>query len=110
MHQPTLLAISESGEILEDPSEDGLFLLLSDVEAGRAEFLIVERTSDPSGQTYAQSLRLGDGRYVVERRDGAPDRHYKTVALDMRDAHALLTGWAFELEGWDRGHAWSRLD
>jgi hypothetical protein len=46
----------------------------------------------------------------VERRDGAPDRHYKTVALDMRDAHALLTGWAFELEGWDRGHAWSRLD
>jgi hypothetical protein len=76
----------------------------------RAEFLIVERTSDPSGQTYAQSLRLRNGRYVVERRDGAPDRHYKTVALDMRDAHALLTGWAFELEGWDRGHAWSRPD
>jgi hypothetical protein len=49
MHQPILRAISESGETLEDPSEDGLFLLLSDVEAGRAEFLIVERTSDPSG-------------------------------------------------------------
>jgi hypothetical protein len=38
------------------------------------------------------------------------DRHYKTVALDMQDAHALLMGWAFEIEGWHRGHAWSRLD
>jgi hypothetical protein len=38
MYQPVLRAISESGETLEDPSEDALFLLLSDVDAGTAEF------------------------------------------------------------------------
>jgi hypothetical protein len=110
IRQPILRAISESGETLEDPSEDALFELLSEVDSGTAEFLIVERTSDPNGQTYVQTVRLGGGHYLVERRDGAPDRHFKTVALNMRDAHALLTGWAFGLTGWDRGHAWSRLE
>jgi hypothetical protein len=110
MHPPILRAVSESGEAWDDPSEDLLFELLADVDHGKADFLIVERVSDPSGQTYAQSLRRDDGRYAVEWRDGSLERHYTTVAADMREAHALLTGWAFEIEGWDRGRAWSRLD
>jgi hypothetical protein len=57
-----------------------------------------------------RTVRLGDGQYLVERRDGASNRHFKTVVLDMRDAHARLTGWAFEHKRWDRGHAWSRLE
>ncbi|MFG1820435.1 hypothetical protein ACGFIF_42230 [Kribbella sp. NPDC049174] len=68
---------------MRGPRPKTRFELMSDVEAGTTEFLIVERISDPSGQTYMQTVRLGDGQYLVERRDGARDRHFKTVAQSM---------------------------
>jgi hypothetical protein len=75
-------------------------LLLGDIEAGQGSFLIIERTADAGGQTYAQVARNDDGTYLVEHREGSADHHYQTTAPTMREAHALLTGWAFELDGW----------
>ena len=57
---PILRAIPEMGQSWDDPSEDLLFMLLEDIESGQGAFLIVERTTDPSGQTYAQALRRDD--------------------------------------------------
>jgi hypothetical protein len=57
-----LRALIESGERWDDPSEDLLFDLLSDIEAGEGSFLIVERAADVNGQTYSQALHLEDGR------------------------------------------------
>jgi hypothetical protein len=104
---PILRAIPEVGELWDDPSEDLLFELLSDIEAGQGTFLIVERLTDPSGQTYVQTLRRDDGTYVVEHREGSADSHYGTIAPDMREAHRLITSWAFELPGWSNGYDWS---
>jgi hypothetical protein len=104
---PLLRAIPESGPTTVDPSEDMLYELLSDVDAGRGAWLIVERVADTSGQTYAQALRRADGSYLVEHREGSPDAHFKTGVATMRDAHQLLTGWAFELPAWNAGHDWS---
>ena len=72
--------------------EGHLFLLLQDLEDSQGTYLIVARTNDSSGQTYAQVLRLDDGRYVVEHREGDAEHHYGTVVPDMRVAHGLLTG------------------
>ncbi|TDD46753.1 hypothetical protein E1263_35920 [Kribbella antibiotica] len=105
----TLRAISESGDTIDDPSEDALFLMFEGVEAGRSSFLIVDRLADSSGQTYGQSSRNPDGSYVVEYRDGSPDQHYGTVVADMRTAHLLLTGWAFDLPGWHTSTRWERI-
>ena len=105
--RPILRAIPEAGRTWEDPSEDLLFMLLADVEAGEGTFLIVERTTDPTGHTYAQALRRGDGSYIVEHREGDAEHHYGTVAPDMRSAHRLLTGWAFKLPGWKDRATWS---
>jgi hypothetical protein len=96
---PILRAIPEAGQRWDDLSEDLLFILLQDIEAGGGSFLIVERTTDPSGHTYAQALRRDDGSYVVEYREGDAD-HYGIVVAGMRAAHQLLTGWAFQLPGW----------
>jgi hypothetical protein len=107
---PSLRAHPENDLPLDDPSEAALLRLLDDIEAGRGTFLIVNRTSDPSGQTYAQALRREDGRYVVEHREGDAEHHYGTVVADLRSAHALLAGWAFERPGWSDGVAWSPVE
>jgi hypothetical protein len=107
MATPILRAIPEAGQTWDDPSEDLLFMLLEDIEAGKGTFLIVERTADHTGQTYAQAARRVDGSYTVEHREGDADHHYGTGAADMRAAHKLLTGWAFQLDGWREQANWS---
>ncbi len=84
-------------------------MLLEDIEAGQGTFLIVERSSDSTGQTYAQAERRLDGTYTVEHREGDAEHHFGTGVADMRAAHRLLTGWAFELSGWDTGARWTRV-
>lgn len=105
----TLRATAESGDMIEDPSEDALFMMFEDVEAGESSFLIVDRLADTSGQTYAQISRNADGSYIVEYRDGGPERHYGTVVSDMRSAHSLVTGWAFDLPGWRESARWQSV-
>jgi hypothetical protein len=110
MAAPTILrAIPEVGQHWDDPSEDLLLILLQDIEAGEGSFLIVERTTDPSGHTYAQARRCDDGSYVVEHREGDAGHHYGTTVADMRAAHQLLTGWAFQLPGWSDQATWSQV-
>jgi hypothetical protein len=106
---PILRALPELGPSWDDPSEDLLFELLMDIERGEGTFLIVERLADASGHTYVQTARNSDGSYVVQHREGHADRHYGAVVPDMRAAHKLLTGWAFELSGWSDGIAWERV-
>ncbi|GAA1751124.1 hypothetical protein GCM10009710_33620 [Aeromicrobium alkaliterrae] len=106
---PVLRASVESGEVYDDPSEDLLFMLFEDMGHSDGSFLIVGRTLDPTGQTYVQSAPSLDGGFVVEYREGGPDRHYATRAPDIRVAHGLVTGWAFELPNWNTGSVWTRV-
>lgn len=106
---PTLRVTNESGESWDDPSEDLLFMLLEDVEAGEGTFLILERMSDASGDTYVQAQKQAGGHYLVERREGAPEQHWATVVADMRATHRLVTGWAFGLDGWSAHVSWVRV-
>jgi hypothetical protein len=92
--------------MIDDPSEDALFMMFEDIDAGESSFLIVENLVDPSRQTYVQTSRNPDGSYIVEYRDGGPGQHYGTMANDMRSAHALVTGWAFDLPGWRESARW----
>ena len=50
----------ESGEVLDDPCEDLLFELLTDIDRGEVQSIIVERLADPTGQTYAQAIKNRD--------------------------------------------------
>lgn len=103
---PVLRATAESGDTIDDPSEDALLMMLEELEAGESTFLIVESLRDSTNQTYAQTSRNADGTYIVEYRDGGPEHHYGTVAQDMRAAHALITGWTFGVPGWRDSATW----
>jgi hypothetical protein len=105
-----LRAIPENGPPVDDPSEYRLFLMFEDLEAGKGEFLIIERPDDTSGETYAQTVRHDDGTYTVEHREGSAERHFGTFVSDMREAHRLLTDWAYQRQGWDLGYEWERVD
>jgi hypothetical protein len=87
----------ENGDTYDDPSEDALFMILEDLAAGDALWVIVEKISDSSNQTYAQAVRLDDGGFQVERRLGSPETHETTGPCDLRAAHAQLTRWSFAL-------------
>lgn len=104
-----LRAIPENGPPVDDPSEYRLFLMFEDLEAGRSEFLIVERTADLNGETYAQTIRHDDGTYTVEHREGSAERHYSTYVDNMRAAHRLITDWALDRPDWDSDQEWERL-
>jgi hypothetical protein len=107
--EPVIRATSESGDVIDDPSEDALFMMLEDIEAGEGTFLIVESLDDATGQTYVQTSRNDDGSHIVEYRDGGPTNHYGTVVGDMRAAHEIIFGRAFGLAGWRDLANWEPL-
>lgn len=104
-----LRAQVESGASYDDPSEDVLFMLIEDIENGDEQYAIVTRTSDVSGQSYAQVIKNGSDGWTVERRDGGPDSHYSVDVASLRQAHAILTGWAFEIP-LDPPPDWTRVE
>lgn len=93
---PAVHAWTEGGDVVDDPSEDGLLLLLEGLRA-EGEFLVAEQTADVSGQTYAQVLRTGTG-WLVERRHGAEDTHEHALTDDLRAAHADLARTVLRLD------------
>ena len=104
-----LRASTENGAVWDDPSEDMLFILLEDVQRGDESRFVDERLADASGQTYIQVIQDGLGGWTVERREGGPERHFTVTVPDLRQAHAAMTTWAFELPLVPPAAAWSRL-
>ena len=98
----------DSGSVWDDPSEDLLFELLSDVERGDETFFIVERLADPSGQTFIQVMHDGQ-HWIVERREGGEDQHYSVALLDLRQAHEAMTTWSFGLPLAPPASAWTNV-
>ena len=91
LHQAT----TQSGRAFDDPSEDLLYQLFLEMEAGEELFLVVERLNDATGRTFVQALRDDDGRYVVEQRSGGSETHRGTVKASMPAAHLVLCDWLF---------------
>lgn len=104
---PAVRATTESGEVWDDPSEDQLLDILSDVERGNELFLVVDRLDDPDRQTYMQTILEG-GAFVVEHREGSPDRHFRAVAPSKQEVHAVFMAWVQGDDAWRAGLAWER--
>jgi hypothetical protein len=109
MMDPMLRAVAASGQSWDDPSEDLMFELLSDIESGTEQFFIIERKADSSGETYAQVIESVGGGWRLERRDGSADRHFGVDLTDKREVHAALVAWAFALPGWETHVGWQRM-
>ena len=52
------------------------------------------------------SRKETDGTFTIEYRAGAPNRHFETVAADLRTTFRVLTGWAADTPGWRGSCNW----
>ena len=109
MTTPILRAITESGAVWDDPSEDMLFELLTNIESGDETFFIVKRLADASGQTYIQVIQNDGRNWTVERREGGSDEHYEVTFPELRLAHRAMTAWAFELPLFPAPSEWTKV-
>jgi hypothetical protein len=105
MAERALRAETACGQSYDAPSEALLLRLLGELGPGN-QFLIVDRLDAPNDQHYMQIYRETDGSFVIEYREGAADHHFETVTADLRDVHAVLTGWAEETPGWRDALDW----
>lgn len=101
--------VSESGHAWPEPTEDLIFEALAEVAGGREEFLILEDTQDAYGETYVQAVTDGDGGFLVERRDGSADHHFRTTCPSIDAAHRVVVGWAFPPDPEADTVAWQRV-
>ncbi|MGQ4384809.1 hypothetical protein [Streptomyces sp. SAS_270] len=112
MTKPVLRAKTWSGDTFEDPSEEALFDLLSEMNL-RHRFVIVDRLDRlPMDQHYIQVYLNDDMSCRVEYREGGADRHFQALVpgpFDM-SGHEIVAGvlndWAHDRPRWRQALPW----
>ncbi|GAB3267172.1 hypothetical protein [Kineosporia babensis] len=85
------LARTENGDEMEDPSEDGLFMLLEDLESRRNTFVKIVPTD--GADWHASVTLLKGSKYQVERSDPGVGLHEITTQDDPDAIARALTIW-----------------
>jgi hypothetical protein len=85
-------ADTENGDHTDDPSEDGLFMLLEDLDqTGNTFITITPAAADLAW--HASVTLLSSGSYEVERADPARNEQHRDTATDPSDIARSLTIW-----------------
>ncbi|MET9222482.1 hypothetical protein ABZX65_27475 [Streptomyces sp. NPDC003300] len=85
-------ADSENGDRIDDPSEDALFMMLSDLNDSDNTFLVVQPDEDDP-VWFASVAVLDEGGYEIVRRDTTRNEHEVTTANSINDIARDLTIW-----------------
>lgn len=85
-------ADSENGDHVDDPSEDALFMLITDLTHTDNTFVTVDPADEDSAWFAVVSL-LDDGTYEFECRDVARGIHDLTIETHPNDIARGLTIW-----------------
>ncbi|MGJ5760113.1 hypothetical protein [Streptomyces galbus] len=84
-------ADSENGDRIDDPSEDALFMMISDLNDSDNTFLVVQPDDDPVW--FASVAVLDEGGYEIVQRDTVRNEHEVTTATSINDIARDLTIW-----------------
>lgn len=85
-------ADSENGDRIDDPSEDALFMMISDLNGSDNTFVVVQPDEDDP-VWFASVAVLDEGGYEVVRRDTARKEHEVTTSTSPNDIARDLTVW-----------------
>jgi hypothetical protein len=85
-------ADSESGDHIEDPSEDALFMLIDDLNDSDNTFVVIQPDEDDPAW-FASVAVLDEGGYEVVRRDTARREHDVATATSIDQIARDLTIW-----------------
>ncbi|WP_328299578.1 hypothetical protein OG389_18395 [Streptomyces sp. NBC_00435] len=85
-------AESESGDHIEDPSEDALFMLIDDLNGSDNTFVVIQPDEDDPAW-FASVAVLDEGGYEVVRRDTTRREHEVTTETGIDQIARDLTIW-----------------
>ncbi|WP_285632782.1 hypothetical protein [Actinoallomurus iriomotensis] len=86
------IADTENGDHIDDPSEDSLFMLLTDLNIADNTFVTIN-PADEEATWYASVSLLDEGTYEVENRDARRREHELSVQTDRNQIARDLTIW-----------------
>ncbi|PVC88025.1 hypothetical protein DBP20_07420 [Streptomyces sp. CS131] len=85
-------ADSENGDRIDDPSEDALFMMISDLNDSDNTFVVVQ--PDEDDPEWSASVAVQDeGGYEIVHRDTTRHEHEVTTAISINDIARDLTIW-----------------
>lgn len=85
-------ADSENGDRIDDPSEDALFMMVSDLNDVDNTFVVVQPDEDDP-VWFASVAVLDEGGYEIVRRDITRNEHEVTTATSINGIARDLTIW-----------------
>ncbi|MER5550037.1 hypothetical protein ABT072_48545 [Streptomyces sp. NPDC002589] len=85
-------ADSENGDRIDDPSEDALFMMISDLNNSDNTFVVVQPDEDDP-VWFASVAVLDEGGYETVRRDTSRNEHEVTTTTSINDIARDLTIW-----------------
>ncbi|MFC8951009.1 hypothetical protein [Streptomyces sp. DH1] len=85
-------ADSENGDRIDDPSEDALFMMISDLNDSDNTFVVVQPDEDDP-VWFASVAVLDEGGYEIVRRDTSRNEHVVTTTTSVNDIARDLTIW-----------------
>ncbi|MFC9177670.1 MULTISPECIES: hypothetical protein [Streptomyces] len=85
-------ADSENGDRIDDPSEDALFMMISDLNDSDNTFVMVQPDEDDPAW-FASVAVLDGGGYEIVRRDTTRNEHGIATAASADDIARDLTVW-----------------
>ncbi|MFF8732890.1 hypothetical protein ACF073_41490 [Streptomyces sp. NPDC015171] len=85
-------ADSENGDRIDDPSEDALFMMISDLNDSDNTFVVVQPDEDDP-VWFASVAVLDEGGFEIVRRDTVRNEHEVTTATSINDIARDLTIW-----------------
>ncbi|MFK4120033.1 hypothetical protein [Streptomyces longwoodensis] len=83
---------SENGDRIDDPSEDALYMMISDLNDSDNTFVVVQPDEDDP-VWFASVAVLDEGGYKIVRRDTTRNEHEVTTATGINDIARDLTMW-----------------
>ncbi|MEV5346424.1 hypothetical protein [Streptomyces achromogenes] len=113
MVKPELRAVEAGGRTVDDPTEETLGDLLSEMNL-QHRFVILERLDlEPTDQHYIQVYLNDDYSYQVEYREGSADKHYQAHVPRLHEVFGpeqsvakVMTDWAHGGQGWREALPW----
>jgi hypothetical protein len=91
------------------PAVDEFGALVAGLGADGNTFVIVRHIPDIP-EHFLQAWHEDGGDYVLEYREGGPDRHYATLADGPATVLAAITGWARRETGWASRFDWAVVE
>ncbi|MEU2799437.1 hypothetical protein [Streptomyces sp. NPDC007117] len=116
MVKPVLRAGEAGGRTVEEPTEEALHDLLSEMNLSHRFVILERRDLQPVGQHYFQVYLNDDLSYQVEYREGSADKHYQAHVPRLHEVFGpeeataeLMMDWAHDRQGWREALPWTPL-